>query len=217
MKLSDDALAVLKNFASINSGVVLIPGKTQKTISAEKSILVEAELDEFTDTKFGIYDLNQFLGNITTLKNPEISFQENFATLDDGEMKLSYAACSPDLIITPPDKPLVMTNPEVTFSLLNATLVKLLRLGSMNALPNITILGTNGELEAMVHDLSNDTSNVVSTALGKWDGEDFVALFKTENFKILPDDYTVEIMLGKFAKFTSKTKKIIYYIALVTK
>ena len=46
MKLSENTLAILKNFATINSGVVLNPGKTQKTISPAKSILVEATLED---------------------------------------------------------------------------------------------------------------------------------------------------------------------------
>ena len=64
MKMNERTLTVLKNFASINSGVVLRPGLVQKTVSPESTILVEAHLeDDFTET-FGIYDLNQFLGNV---------------------------------------------------------------------------------------------------------------------------------------------------------
>ena len=70
MKLSENTLTVLKNFAAINSGVVLNPGKKQKTISPEKSILVEATIEDDIPSEFGIYDLNQFLGIFTFLKNP---------------------------------------------------------------------------------------------------------------------------------------------------
>ena len=67
MKLNENTLSVLKNFSSINSGLVLQRGNVQKTISPEKSILVEAELEDVIPEQFGIYDLNQFLGNVTTL------------------------------------------------------------------------------------------------------------------------------------------------------
>ena len=83
MKLSENTLTVLKNFASINSGVVLNPGKTQKTISPEKSILVEATLEDDIPAEFGIYDLNQFLGIFTFLKNPEITFGNDQVVLSD--------------------------------------------------------------------------------------------------------------------------------------
>ena len=90
MKLSENTLSVLKNFASINGGVVLSSGKVQKTISPEKSILVEATVDDDIPTQFGIYDLNQFLGNLTTLRNPELTFSNDAVKLDDGELSFDY-------------------------------------------------------------------------------------------------------------------------------
>lgn len=217
MKLSEEALVVLKNFSTVNSGVVLRPGKVQKTISTEKSILVEAELEEITDYEFGIYDLNQFLGNVTTLKNPELTFTDKMVIMDDGTMNLTYFACSPELVITPPAKDLILSNPEASFDLPNATLTKLLRLASMNSLPNLSFIGKDGELCAKVHEKNNDTSNQAGTVLEAWNGGPFVATFATENLKMIPDDYYVEVKLGAFAKFTSKNKKLVYHIALMTK
>ena len=140
MKLSENTLAVLKNFASINSGVVLKKGNTQKTISPEKSILVEATLEDNLDTDFGIYDLNQFLGNVTTLKNPELNFTKESVTLDDGDFALNYLACSPSLIISPPDKELALKTVDCKFDLTNVTLQKLLKIATMNSLPNLTVV-----------------------------------------------------------------------------
>ena len=90
MKLSENTMNVLKNFASINSGVVLNKGNVQRTISPEKSILVEATVEDDLPEKFGVYDLNQFLGNVTTLKNPELNFTKDYVTMDDGEFSLTY-------------------------------------------------------------------------------------------------------------------------------
>ena len=47
MKLSDYTLTVLKNFSTINSGLVLQPGTKQRTMSPEKTILVEVDLEDF--------------------------------------------------------------------------------------------------------------------------------------------------------------------------
>ena len=217
MKLSDSALAVLKNFSNINSGVVLKPGKVQKTISPEKSILVEAELDDITSHEFGIYDLNQFLGNVTTLNDPELTFDDNVVHMDDGTMNLRYFACPPELVITPPSKDLILKHPEVSFDLPNSILTKLVRLGGMNSLPNLSFIGEENELYGVVHEKNNDTSNSARTHLGKWKGEDFTATFVTDNLKLIPDDYHVEIKLGAFAKFVAVNKKLVYHIALMTK
>ena len=217
MKLSDNTLSVLKNFASINSGVVLKSGKTQKTISPEKSILVEATLEDDIPTEFGIYDLNQFLGNVTTLKNPELTFGKDVVTLDDGELAVTYRGCSANLVITPPDKELVLKDITTKFSLANATSQKLLKVATMINLPNLSVIGNDGDLLLKIHEKANDTSNDGVQKIGDYAGKDFTATFKTENLKLMPDDYNVEVQAGAFAKFTNQNNTLTYLIALETK
>ena len=217
MKLSDNTLAVLKNFASINSGVVLSSGKTQKTISPEKSILVEATIEDDIPSEFGIYDLNQFLGNLTTLRNPELTFNKDTVTLDDGELSFDYRACSANLIITPPDKELVLKSVDVKFSLPNETLQKLIKVATMNSLPNLSVVGKNGSLLLKIHERANDTSNSGTIKIGDYAGQDFTASFKTDNLKLLPNDYNVEIQKGAFAKFENTAGTLKYFVALETK
>jgi len=217
MKFSENTLAVLKNFSTINSGVVLKSGKTQKTISPEKSILVEATLEDNLPSDFGIYDLNQFLGNVTTLKNPELNFTDNAVTLDDGEFSLNYLSCSPNLIISPPEKELALKTVDVSFALTNSILQKLLKVATMNNLPNLTVVGKDGELRLKIHEKANDTSNHGSIKIGDFAGNDFTATFKTDNLKLLPDDYNVEVQVGAFAKFVNVAKTLKYFIALETK
>ena len=217
MKLSENMLSMMKNFSSINSSIVLRKGNTQKSISSDKSVLVEAEFTDTIPVDFGIYDLNQFLGNITTLNNPDLTFNTESVTMDDGRLKLEYFACSPNLIISPPDKELSMKSIDVTFNITNDILNKMTKLATMNTLPNLSIIGKNGKLTAMAHDKKNDTSNSIVTDLCPYNDKDFNVSFRVENIKVLPDDYTIDIMVTGFAKFTSKNRKIKYFIALESK
>lgn len=214
MKLSDNTLTVLKNFASINSGVVLNKGTKQKTISPEKSILVEATIEDDIPVQFGIYDLNQFLGNVTTLRNPELTFHDNYVSLDDGELSFNFYACSPNVIITPPDKELVLKNIDVRFSLSNTTTQKLIKMAAMNSLPNLSVEGKDGGLYLLIHERANDTSNRGSIKIGDYAGTNFISTFKTENLKLVPDDYEVEIQTGAFAVFVNKSNNLKYWISL---
>jgi hypothetical protein len=215
MKLSENTFSVLKNFASINSGIVLRKGNTQKTISPEQTILVEAVLaDDFPET-FGIYDLNQFLGNVTTLNSPELFFDNQSVKMNDGEIELNYYGCSPNLIVCPPDgKDLVMSNPDITFNISQASLQKLLKISAMNSLPNVTIFGKEGGLHLRSHELKNDTSNYADMKIGLHDGSDFTASFKTENLRMIPDDYSVQIKLNGFSCWTNKNNTLKYFIAI---
>jgi hypothetical protein len=221
MKLSENTLSVLKNFSAINSGLVLQKGKTQKTISPEKSILVEVELDDSLPEQFGIYDLNQFLGNISTLNSPELTFSDSAVIMNDGEISFNYYSCSTNLIVSPPDKELKLKQTDVSFTLTNAVLTKLLRLASMNNLTHLSVVGQNGEIRLQTHEKANDTSNHASFKLNDYNGEDFTASFKVDNIKLIPGDYDVEIQLGAFAKFTASAgsfkDKIKYFIALESK
>jgi hypothetical protein len=221
MKLSDNTLGVLKNFSAINSGLVLQKGNIQKTISPEKSILVEAEFEDTIPSQFGIYDLNQFLGNVSTLGNPDLNFTENSVMMNDGDIAFNYYSCSPNLIVSPPDKELKLKQTDVSFTLTNAILAKLLRLAAMNSLTHLSVVGKNGEIRLQTHEKANDTSNSASFKLNDYTGEDFVASFKVDNIKLVPGDYDVEIQLGAFAKFVATSgvfkNKIKYFIALETK
>lgn len=46
MKLSDNTLALLKNFAGINNSILVKQGNRLRTISVAKNILAEAEITE---------------------------------------------------------------------------------------------------------------------------------------------------------------------------
>lgn len=217
MKLSEYTLSVLKNFSTINSGIVLASGKIQRTISPEQTILVEAELDDEFPIQFGIYDLNLFLGNISMLDNPELVFSDDQVSMSDSTFKLSYKPCRPELIICPPKKTLELTDVDVKFEMSNNVLSKILRLASINTLPSLSVVAKNGSLSLKAHDASNSSANNVESKIDDWSGNDFFATFKAVNLKIVPDDYIVELKERKFAKITSKTRKLTYFIALENK
>jgi hypothetical protein len=60
MKLSDNTLTILKNFAGINNSILVKQGTRLRTISVAKNILAEADITEEFPRDFAIYDLNQF-------------------------------------------------------------------------------------------------------------------------------------------------------------
>ena len=61
MELSNFTMQVLKNFASINSNIVIHPGNTIMTVAEAKNILVSATVEETFHQEMGVYDLAEFL------------------------------------------------------------------------------------------------------------------------------------------------------------
>lgn len=214
MKFSDYTMSILKNFSTLNSGIVLNQGKYQKTMSPDKKVLAEVELDDDFPCKFAIYDLNQFLGNVSTLDNPNLDFAQNEVKMSDDMVTLSYKACHPEVVISPPDKKLTIDNPDAKFDLSQSVVTKLIRLASMNSLPNLSVMGKNGKLFVQVHEKKNDKSNYAETIIGEYEGTEFTATFEAEKLKMLPDDYSVEVKNNAFAKFSSKNRKLTYFVAL---
>lgn len=218
MKLSERTLSILKNFAQINSGIVLRKGKTIRTVSLENTILAEASVDEdFTET-FGIYELNDFLGNVTTLTNPELTFTTESVLMKDGDIEFNYMASSLNLIVSPPeDKSIAMKDPDVSFDISQSNLQKLLRLAAMNDLTHISISNKNGGIYLQTLAVKNDTSNSVSLRVADYDGVDFKSLIKVENLKMISDDYKVVLKIGGFTSWTNKSGTLKYFIALEKK
>jgi len=81
IKLSKKTREILKNFASINSNILVNPGNVITTISPVKNVLAEASVDETFDTQFGVWDLNKFLGTVSLFNDPEFEFHEKFVTI----------------------------------------------------------------------------------------------------------------------------------------
>ena len=72
MKLSENTINLLKNFAGINPNMVFKAGSSIATIAEAKNIMASATVTETFPQEFGIYDLNEFLSTLTLVDNPEL-------------------------------------------------------------------------------------------------------------------------------------------------
>lgn len=217
MKLSDFTLSVFKNFSTINSSFLIKPGHVQRTISPDTTILVEATLDEnFTHT-FGIYDLSTFIGNISTMDDPDLIFTEKMVTLQDEKFRLQYYSCQPNLIFSPKEDKTIPKETEVDFELKKADLTKIMSLAQLNSLPNISVMASGGSLLLKAHDKSNSSSIEVTVDLGETDQSDFISTLKVKNLKIIPGNYKIGVVKGKYAVFDSLDHKLTYFAGLEKK
>ena len=78
MKLNENTKDILKNFSEINTNILIKPGNQLATISTMRNIFAKATISESFEKEFGIYDLNEFLSEVSSLKKPEISLQDKF-------------------------------------------------------------------------------------------------------------------------------------------
>ena len=214
MKLSDNSLTVLKNFATINNSILVKQGTSLRTISVAKNILAEAEITEEFPRDFAIYDLNQFLNGLGLHQDPELDFaQESYLTIREGKRKVKYFYADPNVIISPPDKEISLPSEDVHFQLDSTSLEKLLKAASVYQLPDFCVVGDGSKVKLVVRDKKNDTSNSYSIEVGETDKQ-FTANFKVENIKIIPGSYDVVVSSKLLSKFTNGKYNLKYYIAL---
>ena len=214
MKLSSDTLIILKNFASINQSIFVKEGNVLKTMSVMKNVLAEATVEEEFPKNFAIYDLNQFLNGIGLHDNPELDFSnDSYLTIREGKRKVKYFFADPSVIVSPPEKEIVVPSDDVQFQLDHSQLEKLLKASNIYQLPDLAAVGENGVISMVVRDKKNDTSNEFSIIVGETEKE-FTMNFKVENIKIVPGSYDVTISKRLLARFDSKSRKLKYHIAL---
>ena len=214
MKLSDNTLTVLKNFASINNSILMKKGTHLRTISVAKNILAEADIAEEFPRDVAVYDLNQFLNGMSLHQDPDLDFKEDsYLTIREGRRKVKYFYADPAVIICPPDKQITLPTEDVRFQLESTSLEKLLKAAAIYQLPDLSLIGNDNEIRLVVRDKKNDTSNEYSIIVGETDKE-FVFNFKVENIKIIPGAYDVVVSSKLLSKFTNSNYNLKYYIAL---
>lgn len=214
MKLTENTISVLKNFATINESLLINSGTQQRTMNIDRTILAEFTASDDFPLQFGIYDLPQFLANISLLENPDVDYGDSSLVMTNDMRSLSFNYCSPTHIKSPPNKTLKIENPDVEFDLSSENFQFLLKLAATNNLPNVTVANDGNQLIIKTYERSNDSSNVGMIRLGDYEGKDFSATFNVNNFKMNVNDYHVKVNLEGFALFETKDQTLRYFIAL---
>jgi hypothetical protein len=215
MKLSENTIKLLKNFAGINPNMVFKAGSSIATIAEAKNIMASATVAETFPQEFGIYDLNEFLSTLTLVDDPELSFSDDSITIKDGKTSIRYFYASMDLL-TAPSKQVTMPNPEVTFILSEDTLNKIRKASAVLGHANIEIKGENGKIIVNLTDAKNASANKYSIVVDENNAckEVFSFIMVISNLKMVSGDYTVEISSKLIAHLKHTTLPVEYWIAL---
>lgn len=216
MELSESTLQILKNYAAINSNIVINEGSTVQTISEAKNVLSSADVAESFPQSFGIYDLNEFLNVMGLVDVPNLSFEKDYCVISDssGRSKVKYFFSDPDML-TAPTKKINMPDCEVSFELDGATLGRIKRAAGALGHEEVSITPGDGVLTLSVVDSKNATSNAFSIDIaGDVPDEDFNFIINIANLKVLPGDYQVSVSSKLISEFRNVETGIQYWIAL---
>ena len=216
MKISNKTLDILKNFSEINQSILIKAGKKLKTVSALKNILAHADVEETFPQDFAIYQLNEFIGVLSTMSNPNLTFHDKYVMLSqENGACTKYFYAEPSVVVSP-EKDITMPSEDINFTLLEKQYNDLLKMSSILQLNDILLKGCpkSNKIFLAVTNKKNDTSNDYSVQVGEGVTEPFKMFFKTENLKMVAGDYNVHISSKGISHFENMITKLDYWIAL---
>jgi len=213
--LSQSTLQILKNFATINNGIIIKKGNTLRTISNAENILAAANVEESFPQTFAIYDLNQFLAGLSLFDNPSLVFDNaDYVTIKDGRSRVKYYFSDPEITLkTAPDKSVKYPGSDIQFTLSATNIAAIQKATGIYKLPDLNI-SSDEEIVLSVRDNEVSTSNTYDIIVpGTFEGTHSLDL-KVENIRLLQGDYQVGVSKHHISEWKHLNFDLTYYIAL---
>lgn len=219
MKLSNETLTVLKNFASINQGIQFKPGNVLSTMSGGKSVLAQASVKDSFPEEFCIYDLNQFLLIHNLNKDAELVFEGANIVFksNSGRYDGHYRKTAKEMITLAPEKALVLPTQDCSFTMTSEDYDYIMGAAKALSSPHIGIVSDGETIKLIAFDAKDDSAHTQSAMVGTGNGKTYSVVFKTENIKMIPGTYEVVVSFKGFAEFKNTKEDIQYWVAFEAK
>lgn len=209
MSLSSETLKILANFASINQGLLFKKGKRLRTLSVLKNVFAVAEIEDEIPREFAIYDLNELLGTLSLLGKPNLEFNDDHILISEGKAKVKYFYSSPAVVVSPPDKDIVLTDHKLAFELTEANLIQIQKASATLKLKELSI--KSGKLTALN---SGGVGNQITIELDTEGSMSEEKIVKIENLKLIEGSYNVKVF-DQAVEFAHMTKPGLVYLVTV--
>lgn len=204
MKLTKETLAILKNFAEINPGVILKKGNVLITKNIANIVYGEAVLNQELDLEIGIYDLNAFLAIMNLVgDDADITVDERTGNIrvSNERVKINYPGASAAAIVTPKGR---VTPPpsDVEYDLSGDDFKQMMKMVHQLKVDRLEFLPANGRLIIKgwnENDKEHPTEMFVLD-MGEYTGTaDFHFFIRKEHMKLIASDYKIGFTRRKAA------------------
>ncbi len=221
VKLSPETLQVLKIASSINKSLAFKAGNEIKTVSATGSIVMEATVNESFPVDFAIYELPKLLGVLAlpSFKDAELVFEDAVDThmlIKAGSSKIKYFY-TPEDFAKHPGKSIVLPKVDVDVNIQKDVLEAFEKAAAALGHKFMKFKVSDKKLYLIATTPELDTSNDYIVEMGDQNSDDFDAMIKLENLRLVPGDFNVQLlkMGGRgISKWSHLTRKISTFIGL---
>lgn len=228
MQLSQSTLTILKNYAGINSNLLIKPGSQLRSVNEKGTILSMANIEEEFDHEIAIYDLNEFLNTLALFENPQlvIDAEKQYVTIAGDRSKVKYYLASVRVlskkIIDFSEKNFSVSDPKVSFMLSEEDFGKLKKASSTFKFENLSFSSKDGNsISAIVTDQNIASSNSFELDMGKSTIENtvpFEMIISFDQMKFIPDDYMCNLYVlpsgAKISEFVAQNNDVRFFCGL---
>lgn len=215
MKISDRTLTILKSFATINKSIIMKPGNILKTVTPEKTLIAIANIEDEIPSEAVIYDLSRFLSILSLHQDPDVQFNDKFFTISEGnKKKTKYVYADQSMVISPPERELKIPSEDVKVDVEWADMQSVLKAAGVLQFDEIAFVGEDGKCFLRAIDSKNPSADAFGVEIGDTP-DTFTIIIKTDNLKLLPQDYEVVLCAKGISYF--KGTDVSYYVGIDTK
>lgn len=214
MKFSERTLTILKSFSTINKSILMKPGGVLKTVTPEKTLVASAVIPDQIPSQACIYDLSRFLSILSLYKDPDVEFHDKYFMINDGRRKTKYVYADISMIHAAPEKEIQLPSLDVIVDVSWEDLQSVLKAAGVLQFSEVAFVGTEGKIWLKAIDSNNQNSDDYGVEIGATSDE-FKIIIKTDNLKLLPQDYKVSLCAKGISEF--KGEDVTYFVAIDTK
>jgi hypothetical protein len=214
MKFSERTLTILKSFSQINKSILMKQGNVLKTITPEKTLIANATIPDTIPSDACIYDMSRFLSILSLYEDPDVDFNDKYFIISEGNRRTKYVYADISMIHTPPEKDITIPSADVTVDVKWDDLQSVLKAAGVLQFNEVAFVGTDGKCYLKAIDSANAGADDFGIELGNT-ADNFNIVIKTDNLKLLPQDYSVTLCSKGISEF--KGTDVTYFVAIDSK
>lgn len=214
MKFSERTLTILKSFSSINKSILMKEGNILKTVTPEKTLVATARIPDTIPSQACIYDLSRFLSILSLYKDPDVEFHDRYFTIASGKQRTKYVYADISMIHAAPEKDIKLPSADVVVDVSWEDMQSVIKAAGVLQFQEVAFVGQDGKIYLKAIDGNNENSDDYGVEIGAT-SDTFKIIVKTDNLKLLPQDYKVTLCAKGISEF--KSADVTYFVAIDTK
>jgi hypothetical protein len=215
MRISTETQQILKNYAAINPGILLLPGNVLRTRTT--SVFAEAKVAETFPREVGIHDISNFLSVMNLCGDPEVEFEEKFVRISDaeGDMETIYTYAGGSMVTLQfPTKMKPIPNDNIKFDLTEDQLAKVNKATSLLLKTEIKVVSDGKKIRIGTAAHKNENGNSFSMQVsGDPGGRKCNMVYNKTHINFMKGDYAVTVT-PTFTMLSHKTIDLVYWLGV---